>query len=504
MAAFLLNWNPANWTWPEADYRKFADAVQRGKPPSGRWSVGGTKQIRKGDRLFLQRQGNASPLGIIGYGTAVTDWYEDHHYDKARANQGDVTTYVDIRFERLVDFYAHVDQILSRELLNHLVPGLDTAARRSGQVIADDVVVAIDQLWTKKRLKINRDESLPETITRADILEAANDFDKGTWPPTFDDSDGYDLIVDEKRYPPKIIAALAARRSRGRVMFSQEFRGGEGTKCFTILRREGFDVVSKRAVTPSFAIGATYTRDLIRKELKLNPVKGGNWATGHARLGKDTFIFANVESEGRTGHNYKNRWVDGKLHWSTKGPLSQKSATVQDMLKPPPGGHVYVFWRSGNRDSFAYAGVGIPDAVNGNRPVSIVWRFQDNEASHVYPDEVDAGVEYTEGSTKTIRVNVYERSPAARRDCLLHHGYSCKVCKFNFQDFYGAIGGDFIHVHHKKPLAKINRGYKVDPVQDLEPVCPNCHAMLHSREPVYTSAELRRMLRKVNKKSAPR
>ena len=26
-------------------------------------------------------------------------------------------------------------------------------------------------------------------------------------------------------------------------------------------------------------------------------------------------------------------------------------------------------------------------------------------------------------------------------------------------------------------------GYQVDPVRDLRPVCPNCHAMLHQRRP---------------------
>jgi len=31
----------------------------------------------------------------------------------------------------------------------------------------------------------------------------------------------------------------------------------------------------------------------------------------------------------------------------------------------------------------------------------------------------------------------------------------------------------------------------VDPATDLRPVCPNCHEMLHKKDPPYTIEELR-------------
>jgi hypothetical protein len=38
-------------------------------------------------------------------------------------------------------------------------------------------------------------------------------------------------------------------------------------------------------------------------------------------------------------------------------------------------------------------------------------------------------------------------------------------------------------------------GYKVDPVNDLWPVCPNCHAMIHRGPgPALTVEELQRLL----------
>jgi|GEM_PF-6657043 len=84
-----------------------------------------------------------------------------------------------------------------------------------------------------------------------------------------------------------------------------------------------------------------------------------------------------------------------------------------------------------------------------------------------------------EGAKKPIIVNSYERNPRARQLCLKKYGYVCCVCGFNFEKFYGKIGAGYIEVHHLKPLNEINEKYQVDPIKDLRPICPNCHAMLH-------------------------
>lgn len=110
------------------------------------------------------------------------------------------------------------------------------------------------------------------------------------------------------------------------------------------------------------------------------------------------------------------------------------------------------------------------------------------------PDEVEEGQTYIEGAMKRVPVNAYERSPQARRACLRHHGTDCSVCGFSFEESYGEIGAGYIHVHHLKPLAQAGGEYELDPVEDLRPVCPNCHAMLHKRNPPYSIEELREIL----------
>lgn len=114
--------------------------------------------------------------------------------------------------------------------------------------------------------------------------------------------------------------------------------------------------------------------------------------------------------------------------------------------------------------------------------------------SRLYPDELEPGLLYSEGARRQVRVNAYERNPRARSSCLAHYGSICAACGLNFEERYGEIGKGFIHVHHLRPLALTDGNYRLDPVADLRPVCPNCHAMLHRREPVMTIDALRRLL----------
>jgi 5-methylcytosine-specific restriction protein A len=64
----------------------------------------------------------------------------------------------------------------------------------------------------------------------------------------------------------------------------------------------------------------------------------------------------------------------------------------------------------------------------------------------------------------------------------------------SFKKTYGEIGKNFIHVHHIKPLAGVAGEYKLDPFKDLVPVCPNCHAMLHTYNPPLSVQELKNIL----------
>lgn len=114
-------------------------------------------------------------------------------------------------------------------------------------------------------------------------------------------------------------------------------------------------------------------------------------------------------------------------------------------------------------------------------------------------EKLDIAAEDVEGQVEGKRYEVvstrYERSPINRTLCLTVHGYSCKVCGFNFEKTYGILGHEYIQVHHTTPVSQMGGECVVNPAKDLVPVCPNCHAMLHRKTPPVTIDELRELLR---------
>ncbi len=111
---------------------------------------------------------------------------------------------------------------------------------------------------------------------------------------------------------------------------------------------------------------------------------------------------------------------------------------------------------------------------------------------------------YSEGKARTVTLTKYERNTEARNKCIEHWGTSCCVCAFSFERHYGSYGWNFIHVHHLVPLSSIKKTYCLDPIKDLRPVCPNCHAMIHKNTSDQLSIpQLKSLLRAAAKNSAP-
>jgi 5-methylcytosine-specific restriction protein A len=101
-----------------------------------------------------------------------------------------------------------------------------------------------------------------------------------------------------------------------------------------------------------------------------------------------------------------------------------------------------------------------------------------------------------EGAFSYSIVKQYERSRMNRAACIEIHGTDCSICGFNFGARFGKDGEGLIHIHHVVPVSLMNGSYRLDPGKDLIPVCPNCHAMLHRKNPPYFPEELRQLLRK--------
>lgn len=112
------------------------------------------------------------------------------------------------------------------------------------------------------------------------------------------------------------------------------------------------------------------------------------------------------------------------------------------------------------------------------------------------PDETSRESSYTEGEQSNSIAITRNRNKAARTQCIAHYGSACKVCGFDFSKKYGPIGEEYIHVHHLNPISDTDGVRVVDPINDLRPVCANCHAMIHKKNPPYKLEEIRLFIRK--------
>lgn len=99
-----------------------------------------------------------------------------------------------------------------------------------------------------------------------------------------------------------------------------------------------------------------------------------------------------------------------------------------------------------------------------------------------------------EGAARTVMATDFERNRTARALCIKRFGCKCWICGFDFSKVYGEVGIGFIEVHHIRSIASIGAEYKVDPVADMRPLCPNCHAIVHRGKEVMSCEDVKRLI----------
>ncbi|MDF3926349.1 HNH endonuclease [Pseudomonas putida] len=130
------------------------------------------------------------------------------------------------------------------------------------------------------------------------------------------------------------------------------------------------------------------------------------------------------------------------------------------------------------------------------------WFACDEPPIPALPEEVSQPELYLEGAVREVKVNAYERSAQARAACIDHHNAVCAACEFDFGLVYGEVAEGLIHVHHIVPLSTIGAEYKLDPIKDLIPLCPNCHAVVHRGSEVMSIETLKEHLAEAKRRSA--
>lgn len=103
----------------------------------------------------------------------------------------------------------------------------------------DYYVPPLERLWKQQDFKTST-----EGITADHVQQAIAEIDQNGVPADAESTD-YDLLYLTKRYPPKLVLSLAAKHAAGQALDRSEFKGGEDTAAFRLLRSLGFEIVPK-------------------------------------------------------------------------------------------------------------------------------------------------------------------------------------------------------------------------------------------------------------------
>jgi hypothetical protein len=103
-------------------------------------------------------------------------------------------------------------------------------------------------------------------------------------------------------------------------------------------------------------------------------------------------------------------------------------------------------------------------------------------------------VEAIEGKTFRREAEFRQRNRGLVEAKKANSGYRCEVCRINFEEYYGAVGKEFIIAHHVEPLGRRRRASRTS-LDDIKLVCANCHAMIHQKSPPLLVEKLRAKLR---------
>lgn len=141
---FLLTWNPNKFHWTEYGYLCHYASF----PTCSYWSTC-SRKMQTGDDFYLLMQGMREQNGIVGYGKFVTrdkkwNWTDNPAQPLVFRTAGNRTKFVDIRFDRLVDY--RTDEYVHTSMLEYLFSEQCWRPQSSGILVKEEIAEVLANL----------------------------------------------------------------------------------------------------------------------------------------------------------------------------------------------------------------------------------------------------------------------------------------------------------------------------------------------------------------------
>lgn len=170
--AYLLTWNPNRWEWSAEDVRATLARVPRGEARFEGWSTGNSKRLMPGDRVYLVKLGNATQ-GLFASGRAVSPCYEGLHWDPVRAAEHEMTTYVDLALDEMLDPAGGT--LLPLEQIKSALPHLRWSPPAACLRLDEASTPKLERLWQEVLFK-NDTRPLTLASSEADVRASLETF----------------------------------------------------------------------------------------------------------------------------------------------------------------------------------------------------------------------------------------------------------------------------------------------------------------------------------------
>jgi predicted HNH restriction endonuclease len=105
-----------------------------------------------------------------------------------------------------------------------------------------------------------------------------------------------------------------------------------------------------------------------------------------------------------------------------------------------------------------------------------------------------------EGESYKAEIRLRKRVPKLIAEKKLKSDGRCEACQFNFNKKYRNLSKNCLVAHHLEPIGS-RKKQKRTTLNDLILLCPNCHAIIHSRKP---PINIRKLIRTIKTKTYPR
>ncbi|MFC5707608.1 DUF3427 domain-containing protein [Aeromonas eucrenophila] len=221
-------------------------------------------------------------------------------------------------------------------------------------------------------------------LTRDHILRAAETYQRlGGEVPTYQNSTVYDLLVGERRYPPKAILGLAAQELLGYEFPSSKFSGGLKSPCFNILETLGFTIVTKDVplrLLPHHLYSREEVAAILAPGTSFTPGAGSWGLSGiiSKAPGERDFVFF-VTLGMHESNDYDDALTaDGFLIWKSQNQQTPETPQIQRLVEHDESRHnVRLFLRTSKKEDYTYMG---PLAFNdwdplSKNPVHFTWKL---------------------------------------------------------------------------------------------------------------------------------